>query len=320
MNLARSFAALNAARTSLPPDTFAVEPVEAAQETYIAASADGRPALFISVPGDDSPGVRLRNVEMRHRVVGNLRTAEGSAITGTYSLIECLSHDVRLQQAFLELASDTLRRRTPWSDTLDLERAFVALVDLFRAATMPSSASWLGTWGELFLMHSSSAPEQLLACWHVDPMKLHDFALGTERLECKTTAGNMRVHEFGLSQLDESNVSVHVASIVTHETLGGVSALVLYDELRRRIRRQSLRVHLDGTIARMLGENLNSDAAPQFDYQEAVSTLRVYRATAIPMPLNPMPTLVDGVRFRSNLSHAVTSDDDTDLLRALAAR
>jgi hypothetical protein len=315
MNLARSFATLGALRASLPPDTYVVEAVEAPQVTYLACSPDGRPGLFIAVQGDESPGIRLRNMEMRHRTVGNLRTSDGGGITGTYTLIECLSHDARLHQAFLELASDVLRRDTPWLNTLDLEQGFTTLVELFRAVSMPSPSSWLGAWGELFLMHASPSPEALLATWHVDPMKLHDFSLGTERLECKTTALNTRVHEFSLSQVGEADRQVYIASVVTHETLGGVSALTLYDELRRRVRRPSLRVHLDTIVARMLGENLDSAAAPRFDYEEARQTLRVFAAAAVPAPTNAYPNEVDNVRFRSDLSGCAPITLETPLLR-----
>lgn len=318
MSLSAAFAKLTSQAAGLPPNAYLVETVLAAPETYVAASHDGRPALFISVVSQgDSPGIRLRNLELRHGTQGDLRTTDGQTLTGTYTLVECKSHDARLHQAFLELASEVLTRATPWQDTIELERGFTSMVELFQAVSLPSPSSWMGAWGELFLMHVSPRSEDLLACWHVDPLKLHDFALGSDRLECKTTSGQARAHEFSLRQLDESDRTIYVASVVTHENLGGVSALTLYDELRRRVRRPELRVHLDNIIVRMLGDNLDSASAPRFDYEEARQSMRVFAASAIPAPGNPFPNLVDSIRFRSDLSQCEEAATTCDLLRLL---
>ncbi len=315
MSLPAAFARLVAQAGACPAHCYLVEAVLAAQETYVAASNDGRPALFLAVASQgDSPGIRLRNLELRHGTRGDLRTADGRSVGGTYTLVECLSHDARLHQAFLELASEVLTRSTAWLDTLDLERSFTSMVELFQAVSLPSPSSWMGAWGELFLMHSSPRPEDLLACWHVDPLKLHDFALGPDRLECKTTSGQARIHEFSLRQLNEADRAVYVASVVTHETFGGVSALALYDELRGRVRSSELRVHLDSIIVKMLGEKLNSAAAPSYDYEEARQTMRVLAASAVPAPVNPFPNLVDSVRFRSDVSQCEATPRSSPLL------
>lgn len=318
MSPAASFARLAAQVGGLPSNAYLVEPVPAAQQTYVAASHDGRPALFIAVASQgDSPGIRLRNLELRHGMQGDLRTAQGQSVTGTYTQVECMSHDTRLHQAFLELASEVLTTATPWQDALELERGFTSMVELFQAVSLPSPSSWMGAWGELFLMHLSPRAEDLLACWHVDPLKLHDFALGSDRLECKTTSGPTRTHEFSLRQLDESDQTVYVASVVTHETLGGVSALTLYDEVRRRVRSAELRVHLDSIVLRMLGDILDSASAPKYDYEEARQTLRVIAAASVPAPVNPFPNSVDSVRFRSDLSQCEATTRNCDLLMLL---
>jgi hypothetical protein len=318
MSLSAVFARLTSQAAGLPSNAYIVETAPAAQETYVAASNDGRPAFFIAVARQgDSPGIRLRNLELRHGTQGDLRTAQGQSVTGTYTLVECKSHDARLHQAFLELASEVLTRATPWQDTLELERGFTSMVELFQAVSLPSPSSWMGAWGELFLMHRSPRPEDLLACWHVDPLKLHDFSLGAYRLECKTTGGQTRSHEFSLRQLDEAERTIYVASIVTHENLSGVSALTLYDELRGRIRHAELRVHLDNVMIRMLGDSLDSPSAPRFDYEEARQNLRIFSATSVPAPINPCPNLVDSVRFQSDLSHCEQTSSQCDLLKLL---
>lgn len=305
MSLIASFMALSASRVNVPENAYLVEVVEAPQATYIACSNDGRPGLFIAVAGvGDSPGVKLRNLELRHGTTGDLRTAEGETISGTYTLIECLSHDARLHQAFLELASEVLHRKTAWLDSLELERGFTSLVELFRGVSQPSTSSWLGTWGELFVMKVSPQPEELLACWHVDPQKLHDFSLGTKRLEVKTTTGQTRRHDFSLSQLDESDRQVYVASIVTHESAAGVTPFELFDEIRSRVGSLELRLHLDSVITKMHGVDFEAPGAPRYDLGEAQQSLRVYPASEIPAPTNPTLQLVDNVRFRSNLSNA----------------
>jgi hypothetical protein len=261
--------------------------------------------------------VRLRNLELRHGTRGDLRTADGQFITGTYTLVDCLSHDARLQQAFLELATDLLRKTANWQHAVDVERSFSSMVELFQAASLPSPSSWIGVWGELFLMHASPRPEKLLACWHVDPFKLHDFALGTDRLECKTTVGQGRVHDFSLTQLFERDRTVYVASVITHESLSGISALTLYDEVRRTVRVAELRVHLDKVVTSILGESLNSNWAPKYDYQEALKTLKIFSARVVPAPSNPLPDLVSSVRFRSDLSSCDVVSKEADLLRFL---
>lgn len=318
MSLASAFARLTPHAGALPSNAYLVEAASCAQETYVAASPDRRPALLIAVARQgDSPGIRLKNLELRHGTRGDLRTAQGQPVSGTYTLVECLSHDARLHQAFLELASEVLSRATPWPDTLELERGFTSMVELFQEISLPSPSSWMGAWGELFLMHLSPRAEELLACWHVDPLKLHDFALGSDRMECKTTSGQTRAHEFSLRQLDEAEHTVYVASVVTHETLGGVSVLALYDELRHRIRSAELRVHLDRIIVSMLRDNLNSASAPRFDYEEARHSLRVFPAAAIPAPVNSTPNLVDSVRFRSDVSNCEAVPRSCELLRLL---
>ena len=305
MNLPIVFARLSQYRDKVEGGTYVVERVRAAQDTYLASSADGRPAVFVAVASvSDGPGIRLRNLELRHGMRGDLRTADGHSISGIFTLVECLSHDTRLHRAFLELTAEVLSRDLSWQTTDDIEQSFASLMELFKAASNPSSASWLGTWGELFLIHSSKEPERLLSCWHTDPLKLHDYALGSERLECKTTVGRVRAHEFSLAQLAEEERTVYVASIVTHETVGGISALQLYDEIRSGLRSQDLRLHLDDVVTKVLGSEFDSHGAPRYDLLEASQSLKVYAASSIPAPVNPAPNLVEGVRFRSNLSES----------------
>jgi len=315
MSLFAIFGRLSGSRSFLNEDSFVVETLERPQQMFLACSNDGRPGLFIAVDSrGESPGIRLRNLELRHRTMGNLRTVDGNSVQGIYTLIECLSHDARLHRSFLDLLSEVLSGNSSWETTEELEQAFAALVDLFTAVSNSSNTSWLGTWGELFLIHCSARAEELLACWHVDPLKLHDFALGTDRLECKCTTSHVRAHEFSLRQLEHSEKTIYIASIVTHENLGGVSALDLFDEIRAKVRRTELRTYLDQIIVRMLGEDVGAQVAPTFDYQEALDSLRIINADDVPRPTNPFPDRVDSIRFRADLSACPTANSDSGIL------
>ncbi len=318
MSLVPIFERLTGSRSNLPEACFLVEILEGPRQKLIACSHDGRPGLFIAVGQQgESPGIRLRNLEVRHRMTGNLRTADGNSVQGTYTLVECLTYDARLHRSFLDMVSEILSSHPVWDSTEELEQAFSTLVDLFTAASHASTSSWLGTWGELFLIHRATHMEELLACWHVDPMKLHDFALNTDRLECKCTTAQVRAHEFSLQQLEQNERTVYIASIVTHENFGGVSALDLFDEIRDKVQRHDLRTHLDKVVAEMLGESVTANVAPRYDYNEALVSFRLLKADSVPRPTNPYPDVVDSIRFRANVSGCPEAFEDSQLLRLL---
>jgi hypothetical protein len=89
---------------------------------------------------------------------------------------------------------------------------------LFLKLSKSSKASFIGVWGEVFLIETSNNPDVLIEAWHKNSNDLFDFNDGKDKIEVKTTTQKIRRHSFAIGQLEPiPGVCVAIASILTVE-------------------------------------------------------------------------------------------------------
>jgi Putative PD-(D/E)XK family member, (DUF4420) len=166
----------------------------------------------------------------------------------------------------------------------DLGRAVRALRDVFQALSRDATRSYIGVWGELFVIRQAARPEVLAAAWGSDPTQSFDFALQGERLEIKTTLQAVRRHHFSYSQLLAARISaVTVVSVQTAPSPDGATAGDLVGEVLDTLRQvPAIAGQVLHRASAVLGRQLFDDMSPRYDRLLAQSTLAMFPFAEVP--------------------------------------
>lgn len=260
----------------------------------------------VILPPDYSSDVQ--NQELEH-IKANPRVAfevdgESDVNVEEVSMVMTKSHDIWLIETFLGLIGMLLDAAVS-EGQLDGAHSFVQdLVSLFRSMTQPGKKEAQGLWAELFLINHSANVDTALKAWHSTPNDRFDFALGTERIEVKSTTGP-RIHKFAHAQLTvNSAVTVTVASFVLNHDAEGVSCADLVELIAARCGDDSLRRRLLQQVVGTLGDGWKSQANVRFDFDSAGQNLEFFAVDDIPRIGSPLPPNVLDVSYRSDLQVA----------------
>ena len=222
---------------------------------------------------------------------------------GTFTVVQCLSHDPDLQDYFIRFAKLAI-------DALDLQRSgsnldiiIRTIVKLLESLSLPPSRASRGLWAELFLINFCSDPTELVESWHAIPQEIFDFAQGQQRLEVKGMGGNRLAHNFSMGQLNPPrHIEVVVPSIEVRNSVGGKSVEDLIADLSLQLGLPQQR-KVWGIAVSTLGTDWLRTAPMRFDFEHAKETLKFFDARDIPR-INPShcPPEVSDVHFTSELS------------------
>jgi hypothetical protein len=292
-----------------PEDTYSARPISGWPSYRIASDPNRNAALLVATTdSDDEPGVppvELRNLSFRSnctcRVIsdGRLKSVE------TLAVLKCRSTDSSIREYFLRALSGVMAGLPPNRPKItELSRAVSKLAELFRSLEEPPQATLQGLWSELFLIVEAHDARLAAEAWHTEPRALHDFGLGEQRVEVKSTLSSRRVHEFLLDQLlPPLGTEVVVASFMLQESLSGptiedlwkriASSGALSDQLIERV----LRV-----ISLSLGRDWRDARRVSFDRDLALRHLRFYDASSLPTVDKPRYSEISDVRFKCDLS------------------
>jgi hypothetical protein len=234
-----------------------------------------------------------------------------------FLVLRCRDADDEVGAQFLELVDGLIAYlgERPSSDDIDL--AVRDLVELFRSMSNPSRRTIAGLWAELLMLVDSANLEIAAAAWHSEPDEQHDFVMGNERIEIKSTTTIVREHEVSLSQLVVPMGGLGLlVSIMLEPQDVGVSAADLLDEALSRLpTRSEERRRLRAVVAATLGDDWREADRVRFDISRARSSRRVYDASTIPSVDPRLPPQVRSVRFVVDLSDTVALTPEEAAMR-----
>lgn len=278
---------------------FSTVAVPGAPGIRLGRGADGPALLFaLTEPGPPRANIELKNIAALFNATCRLEH-EGTLTQGLFTVVVCTSTDANLHLLFLDALEPLLSSVATSVDTIPV--VIESLVELFRGLSRAPTTSVIGLWGELFVMQSSADPDALVMAWHQMPNDRYDFALGTHRLEVKTTVGK-RHHKFSLEQLrPPEGVELWVCSIVTESSAAGLTILDLVGSIASRCTAPDAASHLIAGAAQALGSDISEWGTTRYDVARAAETRMLIPHTLVPAPADPPPTVYD-LRFISDLS------------------
>jgi hypothetical protein len=278
---------------------------------HIAKDQLARPAVLVRIdrPGTGlrPPSIALENLRVEHGLDCRISVpAADQTITGTFSLIQCLSIDDSLQEYFLEIMQVILCSLPSGVTAASVSDAVDALASLFAAAQRPSSRPVQGLWAELFVISRAREPQLLLDSWHSDPMERFDFSLGCQRVEIKCSADRARRHHFSHEQAHPpTGIALLVGSLFVEHSASGTSLGELWDDVRRLAGDNAeLRLKIEQVCLQSLGNSWPQARAKSYDQQLAAESLLFFDIVNIPKITADLPLGVSEVRFRSDLGLA----------------
>ncbi|CAN5581172.1 hypothetical protein BH23CHL7_BH23CHL7_15990 [soil metagenome] len=268
----------------------------------LGKSTDGEPAILFA---SSQRASQRSPIELRHlsvlfgaqcHVSGEVDEEEAY-----FTVVRCRG-DAVLQGYFLLMARTLLLAVGPDPDEIAVEKSVLALVELFRSAGKPPAYAVRGLWGELLLIARSVDPVSVLRAWHIAAIERFDFGAGDKRVEVKTAGRSSRRHHFSLEQLVVAGLDVCVASIQVEPSAAGQSLTELVDAIASRLEHVDDVLRLTTTVGAVLGTDWVAYSTARFDDALAASSVRFYRAEAVPRVDLPVPIAVTQVEFVSDLS------------------
>ena len=265
----------------------------------IARTIDGGAALLFWIGEEIAPSLhRLRTSHIEYTRCRELSIrTDGVTEFGHYAVLQCSGLDAELVRHFLRVAATLPDEGTP----ADLEEAILQLFELFRSLGHRATHTVQGIWAETFVAAFATDPALLVAAWHSDPEDLHDFVGTGYQLEVKSSARNLREHEFSLEQLERSPQTTIVVSILLDVDEIGPNVFDLLEVLTSRLP-AGLARRAEVIVSKALGDAWREADEVRYSVATALSKLQIFAAEGIPRPPGPMPETVSNLKFRSDLS------------------
>jgi len=284
-------------------------PIPGYDNYRLAKDSSGSPCLLLRQAPAASPTspIRLQNLIVSYGVACLITRPDNHQEEGTFTIVKCSNLDPSLFPHFLRILSPIIITLGATPTAAAVRRAISGLVDLFQALTMPAKKSVQGLWAELFVIRTSSNPQDVARAWHGTPKEHIDFVSGRHRIEVKSSSTRTRVHHFSMLQLTPpAQARLVVASVFVENIGGGVSLLQLTEEIRAMLTPDPrLLARFDAVLYATLGAGWAEAMEERFDIELARESLQFFDSLDIPQIPGPLSAAVTDVRFCSDLS-AVT--------------
>lgn len=295
---------------------FSAVPIPEFSNHRIAKDKNDNPTLLLSISNEETrtliANLKLQNASVLFDIKCKIQQ-NGNLIEKIFTAICFIGNDISLKKYFLKLCSTLVEDlgNTPTHD--EVRREITRFIELFRLATEPQIKTIQGLWAELLLIAQSKVPANLVRCWHRIPEEKFDFNNGEERIEVKSSATALRIHNFSLDQIHSpTDTRTVIASVFVRQASTGKSIVTLSNEISERLADIELTEKLQLQIALTLGKTITDSMKLKFDFEFAKDSLRFYRAEDIPkIAIANIPNFVSDVRFKSDLTNinSVTPND-----------
>ena len=293
-------------------DIYSAQQIAGWPSYRIAKDACGNATLLIAafVGDQDSTcaAMELRNISYRPRRVCRVGSPLGRESIETLAVLKCSTDELALREYFLRALSVVLAVLSPDSPSeAEITAAVSKLVELFRCLEEPPQSSIQGLWCELLLIANAGNIPLAVDAWHAEPRALHDFSLGEQRVEVKSTTRPRRAHEFLMDQLlAPDGTEIIVASFMVQESLTGPTIQDLSEQI---ISTGALSASQSQRLLRIISLSLGQDwrqaSRVAFDPESALKRLHFYTASTIPKIGMPLPLRVSEIRFKSDLTDVI---------------
>ena len=314
LNLIELFHSIESIAATGDEDRFAASLIPNYEPHCLGKDDLNRPLVLISIPdvrGQRQPTpIELEHLTVMYDMNCRVSRSDSTFEEGRFTVIHCTGEDTALQNYFLKVASTIVVSLGDQPTQSDVAHAINQLIELFRAMTKMPRKSVQGLWAELFLISQARQPAILVDAWHTVPEDRYDFAMDDQRIEVKSFSGDIRQHHFSLEQLHPPRgVKALVASVSVESSQAGISIADLREKIQIRLgsNLDSL-LHVDRVIALTLGDAWQQASDARFDERLAEESLAFYETSVIPSVNPNLPSGVNGVHFRSDLTEIPTTE------------
>lgn len=220
-------------------------PVPETPPFWLAKDADGHVALMVEW-GPDGPPEGLTNWragQVYHKLPRSHqihRSDTGAKETLSVSFLVLKSDDdPETVSNYLNLLYELLVEPAPDVPTAEQSQWIADTIEglrgLFHRTSKPNEKTIIGLWGELYALKNSSDPARAGKAWHLDPERIDDFRDGDQRIDVKTTVGEIREHEMRLNQLQ---ALTHICSVWVEKNPNGDNITDLLAEIGHALRKE----------------------------------------------------------------------------------
>ena len=271
--------------------------IDSAQGLWLSLDAHGQPYLLFEMAEDDGqPDLKLKAVEVRFACPCDIQIQDGSALSGTFTLVSLANDDPDIIRVFLRLLEEAFLAPGADHSAAAVRDQILSIADLF-ARLSDDLKDVVGLWGELHIIRTAQDVNAAARAWSSSTRARYDFMTERLALEVKTTLKSVRQHRFSLEQLRaNADFQVYIASILLTELPGGEAAYELIDEVyaalddpqdRTRFFRQCLRKG----GADIYGSELRLSTLP------GSASIALFDAGTLPVPAVEGGDPISNVRF-----------------------
>lgn len=271
--------------------------IDSAQGLWLSLDAHGQPYLLFEMAEDDGqPDLKLKAVGVRFACPCDIQLQDGSALSGTFTLVSLANDDPDIIRVFLRLLEEAFLAPGADHSAAAVRDQILSIADLF-ARLSDDLKDVVGLWGELHIIRTAQDVNAAARAWSSSTRARYDFMTERLALEVKTTLKSVRQHRFSLEQLRaNADFQVYIASILLTELPGGEAAYELIDEVyaalddpqdRARFFRQCLRKG----GADIYGSELRLSTLP------GGASIALFDAGTLPVPAVEGGDPISNVRF-----------------------
>jgi putative PD-(D/E)XK family protein DUF4420 len=296
-------------RTGATGLRFTAAPIPGSEPHRLGVAPNGNPALLLvaapgRVPAKRLPTIELEHLTVQHDVLCRIIAENEVTTEAPFTVIQCTSGDATLRRQFLGISSSLLLTLGPAPTAVNVQRAVAALVELFRALSLPQRKSTQGLWAELFVISQGADPGALVRAWHATPEDRYDFNAGSVRIEVKSSAARVRRHRFALEQLKPPlGTQVVVASMFTERSGSGVTLAELVAKVRTSLATSpEFQIRVERVVAQTMGQGYSRALEMGFDWQLATESLAFFAHKEVPRISGDLPWGISEVSFVADLS------------------
>ena len=241
-----------------------------------------------------------KNIYLRFDIPCKI-TESKKILDENYTILSCISEDKEIKKIFLEVCETTFLNISDQPTNKEINDYTESIIDLFK--NLPDAKrGYIGLWGELFLILSSSNQLKVLEAWHNHTEDKYDFYDNNEAVEVKCTTKGDRKHDFRHHQLTSKIDGHFVASILTKKSSKGLSVVDQYKKILKNKIDTDLKDKLNKIYYKIVGntpeEKLNEF---RYDFEFAKKNLLYFKVSEISTLVNKDQSITD-IEYTMDLS------------------
>ena len=292
------------------------EPLTNDNSLWISVDGESYPSLlFAASQHDQRNDIQLRSVSVRFSRDCKVEAADGTKVTGNYTVVTLNENDIDVARVFLRLLEEAFRGLNGTYSNKEIASRILELAELFRQIEN-SVSDIIGLWGELYILSCANLLDRAVESWCSHKKAKYDFVTVDYALEIKTTLKSRRTHRFSLEQLrPEHHFQVYIASLLLVELNSGRTTAELVEELAGNIVDEELKAQFIKLCMLKGGRDLYSNSLRLSPLPSGTSLL-MFSASNIPVPQISLDAPIDNVRFDVDLSelHSISLDKIAKIL------